>query len=302
MDLERKQLIRLVHNQTYSSMFVFDLNKKRYEKIPLTSHISLIKESKKFCIGSYHLATKTTKPCKTFYDLTDSRFIRCKECEAITGFQDCVRCNGLSCLTKSKSAIDYCNEDHAVYLAYFPGGMVKVGTTRFSRKEKRILEQGAIAAIFICKCDGKLAREIEYYIGQTGMKTRVSSDYKLKHLYIDQSESAIQEILIHVLHEITVDVLQDYSSAQIPPQFFSQYHRFEKIKRELEGSEGQLTFDFLEKTFSNQEYDYHKDFTQIHGKVVTCVGNILVTKRAEGLSAYDLSKMQGYMIQFQADE
>lgn len=297
--MERKQFIHLVHDQNASFILAFDPRLKQYDKLSLTSKISLVKESKRICIGSYNLGTKQEEPCKTFQDLTDSRFIRCKECETLTGFNDCVRCNGLSCVTKVEKAIHYCNEDHAVYLAYFPGGVVKVGTSQFQRKEKRILEQGAIAAIFICKCDGKLAREIEYYIGRTGIKTRVNADYKLKNLYNDQSEVTIKGILMQTLNDLTYDVLQPYTFAKIDPLFFSQYHRFQKIKEELEGSQGQLTLDFLGQSMSNREYDYHKDFTTIDGEVVTCVGNTLVIKKSRGVSAYDLSKIKGYVIQYQ---
>lgn len=295
-----KQFIRIDHDIQSSNSFlmVLDARSKKYEKLPLTHNISFIKESKRICIGSYDLKTHREQHCPTFCDLSNTNYSRCKQCEILTGFSDCVRCNGLSCHTNVKKAIDYCNQDHVVYLAYFPDGIVKVGTSHFRRKETRILEQGAVAAIFICQGDGKITREIEYYIGNTGLKTRISTDYKLNHLIIDRTEKEIKNILMRTRKNLLVDVLDPYTKYLTEPVFYSQYAKFDTIKCVLDESQGQLTMDFFDRSYVNQEYKLYKNFQTIKGSIVSCIGSVLVVRGENGISAYDLSKAKGNVIQF----
>lgn len=43
-------------------------------------------------------------------------------------FYKCVKCHGDNCYAKNKDVLKYCNSPHYVYLAYFNGNKIKVGT------------------------------------------------------------------------------------------------------------------------------------------------------------------------------
>ncbi len=294
----KKQFIHLNNKKQFSAL-VFDLEQRIYEELPLFHHIHLTKEDKKICIGFYDLKEQKEHHCGALTDLSDAKYTRCKQCEILTGFSDCIRCNGLSCDTSITKAIQYCNQDHVVYLAYFPGGVVKVGTSLFKRREERILEQGAVAALFIYRPpNGKIAREIEYHVGLSGVKTRVNMDYKLKNLVVDKTESEIKRMLVQIFHDLHLP-LEPFRRFMIEPVFFSQYYWFSKIKKSINDGQGQLTLDFFnQSSYTNEEYEIHKDYHTVKGEVVACAGSILVVKNINNrIAAYDVSKMKGYLVQ-----
>lgn len=73
--------------------------------------------------------------------------------------------------------------DHVVYLAYFSDDTIKVGVSLWQRREIRVTEQGAIACVFIAKCSGTMARNLEKRIRTTiGFTEWVRLSTKLKAL------------------------------------------------------------------------------------------------------------------------
>ena len=124
--------------------------------------IEIEKVEKRYCIGYYDLLNRKNIPCESYEELTGSEYTQCKQCKIKSGFSLCLGCNGSVCKTNSDKAKQFCNQEHYVYLAYFPNDKLKVGTAVYYRRYERLLEQGAIYSIFLAKTkNGKLARKLE---------------------------------------------------------------------------------------------------------------------------------------------
>lgn len=70
-------------------------------------------------------------------------------------------------------------DNHAVYLASFGRGMLKVGVARWTRREERIREQGAPLALIVARDDGQMVRRTETAITKLGIPDRYTSSQKL---------------------------------------------------------------------------------------------------------------------------
>jgi hypothetical protein len=79
----------------------------------------------------------------------------CHHCKASNA---CTMCKGI-CLKDEKT----CTEEHVVYLAMFRPDVLKVGVSKSSRFERRLIEQGADVGALISSCpDGEIARKTEH--------------------------------------------------------------------------------------------------------------------------------------------
>lgn len=107
--VDKKQFIRFKYLHDQPSLIVFDHGSDQYEYISIEHQISLKKSTKKYCIGSYDLTSRKIQPCEQQVDLSGTKYVRCRDCESMTGFMECVKCNGLTCRTQSEQAIAYCN-------------------------------------------------------------------------------------------------------------------------------------------------------------------------------------------------
>ena len=158
------------------------INSKVDYYIDIPDFVNIKKQKDKICIGNKNPITGEFNICNNI--VTDSQ-TQCFKCSKKIPFFNCVKCHGNNCNVDNDILLDYCNLPHYVYLAYFPGGKIKVGTASEIRKQDRIQEQGALFSIFIARTpSGKIARQIENWIIKSGITGVVSSKYKMKNLII----------------------------------------------------------------------------------------------------------------------
>ena len=121
------------------------------------------------CIGSRQPGEDPV-PCPQH--ATGASSNQCPECFERSLMLPCLRCDGERCANPARRADCVQPENHAVYLAAFAPGMYKVGVARWERRQQRLAEQGARAAIIIARDDGQLVRRVESQIkrlrGETG--------------------------------------------------------------------------------------------------------------------------------------
>lgn len=110
---------------------------------------------------------------------------QCEGCMVKTRRQACLACTGRTCINRARYA-SCVPADHHVYLACYDVPLVdaetdrrmnrpfKVGVTRAERFERRIVEQGAWAAIGIASAGGQEVRRIEHQIMKAGWPDRLN--------------------------------------------------------------------------------------------------------------------------------
>jgi hypothetical protein len=217
----------------------------------------------------------------------------CEECENINGFKYCVSCHGENCVTYNKNALDYCNQKHFVYLAYFPKDIVKVGTAHEMRKEERLIEQGALYRILIAEAPtGKTARQIENAISKLGYKSAVSSRHKIQNLQFTKTETEIRELLDIAYKHIQQNLNNEFQDYLLSPYIYSNNKELvETLTVALKQTkQQQLSFfdDMVEP-----EYQVISNVSSIDGEIVAVIGSIMLVKNGKILRAYNLKELYG---------
>lgn len=143
---------------------------------------------------------------------------------------------------------------HSVYLAQI-GSNVKVGVTRSSRLMRRWIEQGAIYACELKKCeDADTALQIESKLSDEGFKERISKKRKANNDNTDKKMlvNSISEVVNYDIEEDTrkqigdneVSEIFDVQSNSIYPNKSDNVKasRYGKINGEVQTVRGQLVF------------------------------------------------------------
>lgn len=142
------------------SLLINDVFAKTQERYyPLGKTFSLKKGDARYCVGSFDLAARTRQACQLSVELpADSRDDMCPSCRELTGFNPAFY-NTPSISPQQRA---YNNTPHFVYLAYFSPQHIKAGISSEMRGNKRLLEQGARAALIVGRFDtAEKARELE---------------------------------------------------------------------------------------------------------------------------------------------
>lgn len=262
-------------------------NNDEYVYIPPKINLKCLHE--RFCIGTINPLTMKYVSCNNKVDLNNCQ---CNRCKFMFEFYKCVRCHGNDCDIHNKVSKDYCDTPHLVYIAYFPGNKLKVGTASMQRKEARLLEQGALYAIYIAKTpDGKIARQIEKEIISNGMPSMVSTSYKMKNLTYNDDCGHIQETLFNKYNDIKKIISQNNAKYLINPEFKS----FSNILNILSNVAGREN-----SSMQNQnKYEIEKNTEVINGEFIFAVGKILAVKSEGKIKLIDTKKMEGFNFEFE---
>lgn len=278
----------------------FDYKKNIFEFVPAKEKMRIKKTTKKYCKGHFNLEKMQEFTCEKKTDLTESNYIVCKECNKLTGFNLCLYCKGDKCLSKSKNAVEFCRKKHVVYLAYFSGDRLKVGTAVYERRFERLLEQGALYSIFIAIADGRTVRAIEASVANLGISDRVSNKYKIKYIIIEKSSGEIKDILISKLDDIKPNISLRFKNFLVDPEFNNFGFIFDKVASLLESKTAQLTFQFFEENENNKMtdlvYTIPNEINIIEGIILASIGSIILIKRDGNVYAVDLKKLTGWLV------
>lgn len=277
-------------------MFCVCKNSK-IEFIEIPKTINIHKTGIKKCRGYYDLYERLYKPCPHAKDLTNSKFPQCIDCQNMGGFYKCLGCDGTECSTDFGKAIDFCNQPHVCYLAYFPNGLFKVGTAAEYRNTERLLEQGALFSIFFAKTpNGKIARQIESSVSEMGFIKSVQMSYKLKNLWFDKTPNKIiSELLIkadEIKNKIPSEFKQYIINQAIENQFTDIYNTIQSI---LSKESNSLDL-FGENKKTSAEYTIESAPNSIVGDVITVIGEIILAKTNNSITAFNTKNMAGFLV------
>lgn len=123
------------------------------------------------CIGYRAPSSPSLLPCP---DSNEGLGGQCEACLDRSKILPCLRCRGDICRNPARSTVCIQDGNHAVYLASFGHGQVKVGVAAWSRRHERLAEQGARAGLIVGRSDGLRARRMEHSINRSGIPDRMS--------------------------------------------------------------------------------------------------------------------------------
>jgi hypothetical protein len=129
------------------------------------------------CIGFRPPAGESLEPCPK--EVVGISAAQCDECFANALILPCLRCDGERCRNPARRPVCVQPDNHAVYLASFGHGILKVGVARWERRNERVAEQGARAALIVARDDGQIVRRVEQMIRKTGIPDRIPAQAKL---------------------------------------------------------------------------------------------------------------------------
>lgn len=137
------------------------------------------------CIGYRPPEATSLIPCPDHADALSAA--QCPACFERAKIRQCLRCTGERCTNPERRPSCVQPENHAVYLASFGPGMLKVGVARWERRFERLAEQGARAALIVARDDGQQVRRMEAQIeraerGDQKIPDRRSPGEKLRGL------------------------------------------------------------------------------------------------------------------------
>lgn len=258
------------------------------EYVYIPSKINLKNLHERFCVGTINPLTMEYINCNNKVEMNNCQ---CNKCKFMFEFYKCVRCHGNDCDVHNKVSKDYCETPHLVYLAYFPGEKLKVGTASIQRKESRLLEQGALHAMYIARTpSGKIARQIEKELMSNGVLGMVSTAYKMKNLTYTEDTSQIKALLFNKYENIKNMVSQNNAKYLISPEFKS----FPNILTIL--SKAIVQGDGNEQNQSKIVID--KNPVVINGDFIFAVGKILAIKEEDRIVLIDTKKIEGLNFDF----
>lgn len=293
----KKQFLGIKWNDETPTLRLYNKELNIIEYVNVPSYLEILRTEEKRCQGYFDLETKEYNYCKKFADMSISKYSSCVNCDLLSGFSTCLGCTGQHCLSKSSKAIRFCDEsEHMVYLAYFPGNKLKVGTAAKYRKYERLIEQGALVSCFIANApNGKLARDIEFNISKLNVSTKITATYKMKNLVLDKSIDDITSIFknqLSIISENLTTYLTKYLISDIEINSFDSV--INTLNNNLKIITEQTMF-FGEDTYI-REYDMINDPTEIIGNVVAVIGYLILIENHGKYFVYNTNHLKGYII------
>lgn len=281
---------------------VSDTTKSIIRRYDAVGKLSVSVSAPKHCVGNKNPKTHDFLGCPTRMVLT-GRKSKCPHCEENDALKYCVRCTGKRCFVKDPTVLSRCNQEHFVYLAFFPGDIVKVGVCHGERKYARLFEQGALYAYFIATCrSGKLARQLETIIRSKGVKDRVSSSYKVQHIEpfeLGHADKLLSSVLASVAREVKHHNTDGIVLFERPEKFIREDALLVLLQTSDHNSD-QLTFWNIIEDNGNESASIKilHDLSEFTGEIITFFGSIALLRKDNAQYLFDFKKIYGREVSF----
>jgi len=231
--------------------------------------------SEKYCIGRYDIDTFDAFPC-AYKSAIQEKFQNCYKCYQTLQFNPAFYNSSPELISEKQKK--YNLNPHNVYLAYFAENAIKVGTAHYQRTERRLLEQGARAAVILKRCqDAYEARELEEFIftNYPHITEGVSSVQKKKYLKSIYNPEEAFQVLKQAKQQVSEAFLLDKEEV-----FYDWQDRYIQS--------GAMSQSFLD--ISSQKEP------QLRGKGIGLIGDSLVIKQSTQFYVVSLNKFLGRIL------
>jgi len=237
--------------------------------------IALAADGPRRCIGATPPGEPHRLPCPT--NTTLEKGEQCDTCAGESHLLACMLCTGERCGNplRRKRCIE--PDNHAVYLAAWAPGVVKVGVARWERRLARLSEQGAREALIVGRADGKEARRLEAQIKWLGAGRRKrGEDAGSAHLHRRDSQAVDDRLS-------PTEKLAAWTAKVAPGQLADEIaHRLSLLRRRIPSAawlaEPQPVELPVLPALSCQPRLLAAEGLRLRGTVVGCYGQTLVVE------------------------
>ena len=228
--------------------------------------------SERYCVGGHDFVANENLTCPN-RAVIDKRYSQCRECMKKTAFNPAFYYSD----RVSTTQLEYNKEPHMLYLAYFGDELIKVGISNHRRKIKRLLEQGARAAMILGEfSSANIARQYEEKIARM--------DGIIETLQVARK--------IEVLDEETFDF--DVAEKRL----LEVESRIEKeLRVEFENHDVINCDTYYGDTGGLRDLYDMSETAMISGKIRACIGSLLVMENWGSLLVLPLKKFVGYRME-----
>lgn len=140
---------------------------------PLPDRLAFTLSGARRCVGFRAPGAKSLHPCPD--SALTSRASQCDACRQRALIIPCLHCTGLRCGNPERRPECVQPANHALYLASFGLGRIKVGVSRWERRRVRVQERGARAGIIVARDDGQMIRRLENTIHAFGIPDKTTA-------------------------------------------------------------------------------------------------------------------------------
>jgi len=200
----------------------FEIRDEEKELVPVRigDEIAFAVSEPRRCIGYRPPGSASLQPCP--HNRVGIGGHQCEECILAADILPCLRCDGDRCRNPARRKDCVQPANHALYLASFAPGVIKVGVARWQRRFERLAEQGARAALIVARDDGQMIRRHETMIRKFGYPDRLQLSEKLHLLTLPASqeelESELREALGALKHRMRAPWLKPAETLELPTQ------------------------------------------------------------------------------------
>lgn len=225
--------------------------------------------SQRHCTGWIDFENRRQLPCPDS-STVESKYEQCVKCRNRTGFNPAFY--NTTEISEQQQTIN--QNPHFVYLAYFRPGLIKVGISQESRGIRRLLEQGARAALKLATFpSATIARQYESRIAKL--------DSVVENVTSSRKMAALKETFSDEQAALELDELKKRIASSLNTTFddsalvkTSKYYRCDHV------DPGSLTII--------------KDQPTIIGHCRSIIGRTAIIEHQDRLLAYDLKYFVGY--------
>lgn len=225
------------------------------------------------CIGYRAPGSSHLEPCPD--NAFTPRSSQCAACAERAMMLPCLRCTGLRCHNPARRDGCVQPDNHATYLAAFAPGIIKVGVSRWERRERRVREQGARAALIIARDDGQMVRRIEAAVAALGIPDRISPSERVRALY----EGGEPEVLERELERISAGLRR-----RLPPSAWLRPPEPVRL-------EPLVTLD------AHPRMLHPRVGEPLAGPIRAAAGSLIILEREDAPVAVELSSLIGFVVE-----
>lgn len=232
--------------------------------------------STRFCTGWLDIINKSSHACPDAATV-DTKYDSCIACRNRTGFNPAFY--NATDVSEQQQHIN--QQPHFVYIAYFAPGVIKVGISQAARGIRRLLEQGARAAMQLETFPTALiARHYEAKIAQLPGIAEHLPQHKKTALLAQPFDASLATT---ELQECT---------ATIERQLGVQFPQAALIDTETH---------FYQQPIDVTAAAHIKQPPAVVGRAVAMIGPLLISEWQGDLVSYDMKKLLGYRMASSAD-
>jgi len=254
---------------------VRNLHDHALRELPLEGALRLAVVPDRRCVGYYD--GERSHPCPDGERLR--RGTMCPACQQRDAFRPCMTCDGTRCPRLSAPMRRYCRQDHHLYLACFGDQTIKVGTASHPRRDRRVVEQGPLAAVRVARAEGPIIKQMERALSQGAFTETMRRSRKTALLQGTMSPADAEGLVRDAARQLPELLPSRFHDALYPPHLVPQ-----------------PALAVRSRALSVQPLQLEGDVV-LEGEVVGAIGHVVFVEDGDGVFAVDLGDLKARVLE-----